>query len=143
VLDREFDGKLSNIKAVQEAEREQFARENRLTGIEGFIDAMQRRLQPGLWEERKAARQKKWDDLHARQKREREDYLTLFKAEKGLELEDLGDKHAQQLRKQKAHFEEERDRYRKDAEAAKRLRERLETERLELERGPEPPTRGK
>lgn len=147
VLDIEFKEKLEGLTAVQTAERDRLQREHqqKRTGLDGFIHAVQLRLNPRLAAEQTEARKKEWEQLKARHQKERQGYIALFRQDKEMEMDALREKHAQQIREKKGDFERDRDRYLKDAAEAERLRQRLEDERRrqEMERGPEPPRRGK
>lgn len=149
VLDLALEEKLGHLNALQQAERDRLQRDLQAqrSGIEGFIDAVQRRLNPKLAAEQTEARKQAWEQLRARQAKEREAQILLLRQDKEEEIAALREKHEQQRREQKSRFEQERERYLKEQETAERLRERIEAERREQERqrreGPEPPRRGK
>lgn len=149
VQDVEITEKLAHQTALHTAERDRLAREHRAaaSGIEGFIEALQNRLNPGRGAEKLSARKKEWRQLYARQVREKADMEVLLAQNKADDIEALTERHAQQSREQAAGFEAEKRRYAEDAALADRLLERVEDDRREQERrraeGQAPPGRGK
>lgn len=141
VLDLSIEEKLANLNALQKAERDRFEREQQAK--RGFIDALKRRLSPKQAAKQAEAEARALDAIKARQEQERKAQIARLTQDKAAEIDALKEKHAQQTREQKARFAEERERYLKEQEAAERLRQRIEAERRERERGPEPPKRGK
>ena len=105
------------------AERDRLAREQRTSakGIEGFIEAMKNRLNPGRGAESMEVRKKEWRALHARQDREKADMEVLLAQNRAEQLDELRERHAQQSREQAALFERDRQRYAEDAARAARL----------------------
>lgn len=147
VLSREIDEKLAGLDRQHAVERERLKREQRAAagGIEGFIEALQNRLNPGRSAEKLAARKKEWRQLHARQARERADMEVLLAQDKAEEIAALHERHAQQRRGQDAGFAADRQRYAEDAARAERLLRQIEEDRRAREealrqgRGPEGP----
>ncbi|MFD1914005.1 relaxase/mobilization nuclease domain-containing protein [Halodurantibacterium flavum] len=147
VLSREIDEKLAGLDRQHTAERERLKREQREAagGIEGFIEALQNRLNPGRGAEKLAERKKEWRQLHARQARERADMEVLLAQDKAEEIAALHERHAQQRREQDAGFAADRQRYAEDAARAERLLRQIEEDRRAREealrqgRGPEGP----
>jgi hypothetical protein len=127
------------------AERQAHEREHReqTAGLRGMAEALLK------WFDSKAAAQKEEDrrremeTLRAGQAAARAERHGELSAEVRRDLDDLKDRHDQQLREQEARFAEERDRYARDQQAAARLLAEVERQRLEAERrqqdGPEPP----
>lgn len=153
VLNLDDEPKLAGLERQHTAERERLKREQReaRSGIEGFIEALQNRLNPGRGAEKLAERKKEWRQMYARQERERADMEVLL-AQNGAEhLDELKERHAQQSREQQALFARERQRYAEDAARAARLLEQIaEDRRMQEEqarqqgRGPDgPPGRTK
>lgn len=145
--------KLAGLERQHTAERERLKRAQReaSSGIEGFIEALQNRLNPGRGAEKLAERKKEWRQMYARQERERADMEVLLAQNRAEHLDELKERHAQQSREQVALFERERQRYAEDAARAARLLEQIaEDRRMQEEqarqqgRGPDgPPGRTK
>jgi len=145
--------KLAGLDRQHTAERERLKREQReaRSGIEGFIEALQNRLNPGRGAEKLAERKHEWRQMFARQERERADMEVLLAQNRAEQLDELKERHAQQSRKQQALFARERERYAEDAARAARLLEQIaEDRRMQEEqarqqgRGPDgPPGRTK
>jgi hypothetical protein len=145
--------KLAGLDRQHTAERERLKRAQReaSSGIEGFIEALQNRLNPGRGAEKLAERKHEWRQMYARQERERADMEVLLAQNRAEQLDELKERHAQQSREQAALFERERQRYAEDAARAARLLEQIaEDRRMQEEqarqqgRGPDgPPGRTK
>lgn len=131
VLSMELQEKQDHQAAMHAATRERFMRENqeKRSGINGFIDALQNRLNPGRGAEQRAARDKAWRQLHAQQARERQDMKVLWEQTHAEQMDELRERHAQQQREQAAQFTAERQRYTEDAERAAEMRRRIEEDR--------------
>lgn len=153
VLKLDDEPKLAGLDRQHTAERERLKREQReaRSGIEGFIEALQNRLNPGRGAEKLAARKHEWRQMYARQERERADMEVLLAQNRAEHLDELKERHAQQSREQQAIFARERERYAEDAARAARLLEQIaEDRRMQEEqarqqgRGPDgPPGRTK
>ena len=153
VLKLDDEPKLAALDRQHTAERERLKREQReaRSGIEGFIEALQNRLNPGRGAEKLVARKKEWRQMYARQERERADMEVLLAQNRAEQLDELKERHAQQSREQQALFARERERYAEDAARAARLLEQIaEDRRMQEEqarqqgRGPDgPPGRTK
>ncbi|CCW19998.1 hypothetical protein EBBID32_43690 [Sphingobium indicum BiD32] len=153
VLKRDDEPKLASLDRQHTAERERLKREQREArgGIEGFIEALQNRLNPGRGAEKLAERKKEWRQMYARQEREKADLEVLLAQNRAEHLDELKERHAQQSREQQAIFARERERYAEDAARAARLLEQIaEDRRMQEEqarqqgRGPDgPPGRTK
>ena len=153
VLKLDDEPKLAGLDRQQKAERERLKREQReaRSGIEGFIEALQNRLNPGRGAEKLAERKHEWRQMYARQERERADMEVLLAQNRAEQLDELKERHAQQSREQQALFARERERYAEDAAGAARLLEQIaEDRRMQEEqirqrgRGPDgPPGRTK
>jgi hypothetical protein len=113
------------------AARDRLKRETqeKRSGIDGFIEALQIRLNPGRGAEQRAAREKAWRQLAAEQSRERHDMQVLWEQTHAEQREELRERHAQQRREQAAQFAAERQRYTEDAERAAEMRRRIEEDR--------------
>src|SRR5690606_36895300 len=127
----EMEEKLAALHARHEAERERLAREQRAasSGIDRFIEALRNRVNPGRGAEALEARRAEWRQLHARQDRERADLKVFLEQNRQEQLDELKERHAQQLREQAQRLAEEQERYARDAERAAQLRQRIEEER--------------
>ncbi|WP_019013974.1 relaxase/mobilization nuclease domain-containing protein [Elioraea tepidiphila] len=130
----ELQAKQEHQAALHAAARERLQREQKLTGIEGFINALQNRLNPGRGAEQRAAREHAWRQLRAQQARERRDMEVLWQQTHAEQMEELRERHMQQQREQAAAFEAERQRYTEDAERAAEMRRRIEEDRKIEER---------
>ena len=129
VLSLELQEKQDHQAALHTAARERWQREQKLTGIDGFINALQNRLNPGRGAEQKAAREQAWRQLRAQQARERHDMKVLWEQTQAEQREELRERHAQQQREQAAQFETERQRYTADAARAAEMLRRIEEDR--------------
>jgi hypothetical protein len=123
--------KLAGLERQHTAERERLKRDQReaASGIEGFIEALQNRLNPGRGAEKLAERKKEWRQMYARQERERADMEVLLEQNRAEHLDELKERHAQQSREQQALFARERQRYAEDAARAARLLEQIAEDR--------------
>ena len=144
--------KMEGLARQHKAERDRLKREQRAvaSGMEGYIEALQNRLNPGRGAEKLAARKKEWRQMYFRQAHEKADMEMLLAQNRAEELDALQERHAQQRRDQQAGFERERQRYAADAACAARLLEQIEEDRRAAEqarqqgRGPDgPPSRTK
>jgi hypothetical protein len=150
-LDDEMAEGLGHINARQEAERARFERENKPPeGFDRIIDAFQRWWNPKLAAEKDEALQRRQQEMEERQKKERDEYARRTKQTRNLELENLAERHAQQLRDHRTRTGEDLDRYIREQEAARRLLEEMkererQQEQERKERGPEwpPPPRAR
>lgn len=149
VLKRDDETKIAGLERQHTAERERLKREQReaRSGIEGFIEALQNRLNPGRGAEKLAERKKEWRQMYARQEREKADLEVLLEQNRAEHLDELKERHAQQSREQQALFARERERYAEDAARAARLLEQIaEDRRMQEEqarqqgRGPDGPS---
>lgn len=136
VLKLDDSEKIAGLDRQHAAERDRLAREQRAAakGIEGFIEAMKNRLNPGRGAQSLQARKKEWRQLHARQDREKADMEVLLAQNRAEQLDELRERHAQQAREQAALFERDRQRYAEDAARAERLLQQIEADRREAER---------
>ncbi|PKP85779.1 MAG: hypothetical protein CVT80_00720 [Alphaproteobacteria bacterium HGW-Alphaproteobacteria-2] len=134
VLSVELQEKQDHQTALHTAARARWQREQKLTGIDGFINALQNRLNPGRGAEQRAARDKAWRQLRAQQARERQDMKVLWEQTQAEQMDELRERHAQQQREQATQFEAERQRYTEDAERAAEMRRRIEEDRQIEER---------
>lgn len=148
VLNLDDEPKLAALDRQHIAERERLKRDQReaASGIEGFIEALQNRLNPGRGAEKLAERKREWRQMYARQERERADMEVLLEQNRAEHLDELKERHAQQSREQRALFARERQRYAEDAARAARLLEQIaEDRRMQAEqarqqgRGPNAP----
>lgn len=149
----EIQEKMANLRAMQEAERDRWQREEkeRRSGVWGVIDAIQRRLNPVAAAEKAKARREEFENMKKRQRQERADELVLLKQTRDQEIEALKERHELARRKHGEEYDKQLDRYLREHEAARRLlleveerrREKaIEQERSRLRLGPElPPPR--
>lgn len=144
-LDRRRADKLKDFDALRAEERQLLKErhEEQRTGIAGFVHAMKMRLNPTLAAEETAARRKEAHDLVRRQAKERADYVKLLDQEKGLEVGNLKERQALQLRDLSAKNDTDRDRYIQEHKDAQRIALELKRQQEERDRqrrdGPEPP----
>ena len=152
VLAEEAQEKLGHFDALQQAAREQFFRDTyrAQTGIAGFIEAIKERLNPQLLADKARDRKDAKDAFLRRQEKARADRVVRLTTERETDLAELTERHEQQRREHDAKYEQERDRYLREREAAARLLAEIE-ERRRLEQqlkdehgrgmdGPDPPT---
>ena len=152
VLDRDAAEKMAHLAAMQEAERKRQHKKiypERATGIAGWVEDVKGHLNKTAAAKAKADRDKEWADFLARQEQKRADKLDSLKQNKNQELNDLGERHAQKLREQKAQAVKDLTRYIQEEEAARRLlaeekerqrQRQLEEEQTKKRGGPEPPS---
>lgn len=134
VLSLETEEKLAWLERQHEVERDVFQQERKRTGIDGYINALQNRLNPGRGAQQRQERDKAWKQMYARQARERADLKTLLEQNSAEHIEELKERHDQQRRDQQAGFARERVRYAEDAARAARLLTQVEEDRREAER---------
>ncbi|PNP95422.1 relaxase/mobilization nuclease domain-containing protein [Sphingobium sp. SA916] len=134
VLFLEAREKIEGLRRQQQAERERFIRNGKLSGIEGYIEALQNRLNPGRGAEKRLERDTAWKHLRERQAIERADLRTLLRQDRAEHIEELKERHDQQRRDQQAGFARERIRYAEDSARAARLLAQVEEDRREAER---------
>ncbi|TNF02649.1 MAG: hypothetical protein EP321_13240 [Sphingomonadales bacterium] len=134
VLALEAREKMDGLRRQQQAERERFIRNGKLSGIEGYIEVLQNRLNPGRGAEKRLERDTAWKHLHERQAIERTDLRTLLRQDRAEHIAELKERHDQQRRDQQAGFARERIRYAEDSARAARLLAQVEQDRREAER---------
>ena len=144
IFDREVAEKLADRDAMQEAERARFARENApATGVDKLIDTFQRWWNPKLVQERDANRERRKQEMENRQTKERADYAAKLKQARDIDLGNLSERHAQQLRDHRLRTKEDLERYIRQQESARRRTEMRERERQQKQEsakdGPEWP----
>jgi hypothetical protein len=127
ILDLDIAEKIGHLDARQEAERARFGRANASPeGLDRVIDAIQRWWNPKLAQARDAKRESRLQEMEDRQKKERDEYEETLKKTRDLDLDNLAERHAQQLRDHAARAEEDLDRYIREQETARRLRAEIE-----------------
>ena len=134
VLFLEAREKIEGLRRQQQAERERFIRDGKLSGIEGYIEALQNRLNPGRGAEKRLERDTTWKHLRERQAIERADLRALIRQDRAEHIEELKERHDQQRRDQQVGFVRERIRYAEDSARAARLLAQVEEDRREAER---------
>lgn len=134
VLFLEAREKIEGLRRQQQAERERFIRDGKLSGIEGYIEALQNRLNPGRGAEKRLERDTAWKHLRERQAIERADLRTLIRQDRAEHIAELKERHDQQRRDQQAGFARERIRYAEDSARAARLLAQVAEDRREAER---------
>jgi patatin-like phospholipase/acyl hydrolase len=145
ILDAEMADKIGHLEARQEAERARFARENTpATGVDRAIDTFQRWRNPKLVQERDAGRERRQQELDHRQEKEHSDYTAQLKQARDIDLENLAERHAQQLRDHALSTKDDLARYIREQETARRLRAEIEERQREQQQehakdGPEWP----
>jgi Relaxase/Mobilisation nuclease domain len=109
ILDRDMAERIGHLDARQAAERARFARENApAAGVDRVIDTFQHWWNPELVRERDAARALSQQEMETRQAKERADYAAQLKQARDIDLENLSERHAQQLRDQPHRTQEDR-----------------------------------
>jgi PAS domain-containing protein len=152
-LTRMNDGKAEDFDAIQAVEMKALKdrQKERRTGIKGFLDAMQSKLNPALAAEKRKERLREVAQLKATQAQERKDYLALIEQTKQLEIENLQERHALQRSVREHKNEEDQERFIKEHHDAKRILAEIEAQRIKdglkhndsLRDGPPPPKMGK
>ena len=154
VLEKESSEKLGHFDALQQAARERFFRETyrAKTGFTGFIDAVKAKLNPQQAAEEARQRKEAAEAFARRQEKERKDRVAGLKTTQTTDLADLTERHQQQQREHAARYDEERARYVRELEAARRLAAEIEERRRQRELdaeqkrsrdGPKPPGRAR
>ncbi|WP_263350002.1 relaxase/mobilization nuclease domain-containing protein [Acidicapsa acidisoli] len=142
VLDAEMAESIGHFEARQEAERARFARENApVAGVDRAIDRFQRRWNPELVQERDAERERRQQEMENRLTKEHADYAAQLKQTRDLDLENLAERHAQQLRDHAQQTAEDLARYIREQETARRLRAEIKERTMDGPEWPPPLTR--
>ena len=141
-LDHETREKLDYYDANHRAQTAALRREQEEASA-GFMDAVQDFFNPARVAERKAERQSEVDQLAARLKQERDDYVALLQQTNALEIHNREELHALRLHDLEVRAAEERERYLREQELARKLEaENEERERqLALQRARDGPKR--
>jgi hypothetical protein len=149
--DRRNTGKLADRDAA-DLEQTQLLKDQireRHTGIKGIIDAIENRWNPRLGAEKAQERRREIAQLKRRQAKERKDYAVLLEQVKQEEIAVVKERQALQRQDVKHKHDEEKERYLREHQEAKRILADIQAEREELERndslreGPPPPKLGK
>ncbi|HXN51433.1 MAG TPA: relaxase/mobilization nuclease domain-containing protein [Candidatus Acidoferrum sp.] len=150
ILDQDMAERMGHFDARQEAERARFEREKALAApLDRVLDTIQRWWNPKQVQKREAERERRQNEMEARQKTERDQYKGMLEQTRDLELENLTERHAQRLRDHAQRTKEDLDRYLREQEAARKLRAELEERERERDKertrdGPEwPPPRAR
>lgn len=134
ILNMDMAERIGHLDARQQAERARFERENApATGLDRVIDTFQRWWNPKLAQERDAERERRQNEMQERQKRERDQYEGMLEQTRDLELDNLTERHAQQLRDHATRGEEDLDRYMREQETARTLQAEMEERERERE----------
>ncbi len=130
VIDADTRKKLERFDATHrvqtEARRQRRAQEQAPAGIAGLISSIQDLISPDRVAEREAGRQRKEEQVAERQKQERDDYVGVLRQTNTLEIENVTERHAQQLRDHATRAGEDLDRYMREQEAARKLQAEVE-----------------
>jgi hypothetical protein len=122
IFDREMAEKLADRDAMQDAECARFARDYApATGVDQVIGRFKRWWNPELVQEREAERDRRWQELENRQANERADYAAQLKLTRDIDLGNLAEQFAQQLRDHALRTKDDLDRYIREQETARRL----------------------
>ncbi len=123
ILDREMAEKIAHREALQQAERARFARENAppKPGIDSVIDTFQCWWNPKLIQKRDAERARRQREMEKRQAQERVGYAVQLRMARDGDLQNLAERHAQQLRDHERRTKEDLARYIREQETARRL----------------------
>lgn len=131
----EISEKIDHIRAMQQAERDRWWRDDKeqRSGLWGFINAVQLRLNPVAAAEKTQARAQAIADMSARQRQERADLIALERQTRQLDIEDLKARHAQQRREHGGQYDIELQRYISERAAARELVRQMEEARRQRE----------
>ncbi len=150
ILDADMAESIGHFEARQEAERARFEREKApAAGLDRVIDTVLRWWSPKLAKERNAERERRENEMQERQQTERDQYKEMLRQTRDIELDNLTERHAQQLRDHAQRAKQDLDRYLREQETARKLRAELEEREREREKertrdGPEwPPPRAR
>jgi hypothetical protein len=150
ILDADMAESMGHFDARQEAERARFEREKALAaGLDRVIDTIQRWWNPKRAQARKTERERDKNEFQQRQKTGRDQYKGMLEQTRDIELENLTERHAQQLRDHAQRTKEDLDRYLREQETARKLRAEMEERERERDQehtrdGPEwPPPRAR
>jgi len=114
--------KLADRDAMQDAECARFAREYApATGVDQVIGRFKRWWNPELVQEREAERDRRLQEMENRQAKERADYAAQLKLTRDIDLGNLAERFAQQLRDHALRTKDDLDRYIREQETARRL----------------------
>lgn len=153
-LDVRAAEKTADFDALQQQERDRLKAKHaeQRKGLKGILDAIHEKLQTETAAEKARERLRETAQLKAKQDRERKDYVSVLEKQRALEIENLKTRQQQRDRDQQLKQTEDRARYIREHEEAKRIRAGIEEQRrLEKERerneslrdGPPPPKLGK
>jgi MobA/VirD2-like, nuclease domain len=149
ILDADMAESIGHFDARQEAARARFERENASTGLDRVIDTIQRWWNPKGAQERDMESARRQNEMQERQQRERDQYKGTLEQTRDSELDNLTERHEQQLRDHAQRTKEDRDRYVRERETARKRQAELEQQerKRDAERtrdGPEwPPPRAR
>ena len=114
--------KLADRDAMQDAECARFARDYApATGVDLVIVRFKRWWNPELVKEREAERDRRLQEMENRQAKERADYAAQLKLTRDIDLGNLAERFAQQLRDHALRTKDDLDRYIREQETARRL----------------------
>ncbi len=144
-LDLDIRQKLDRFDAIQKAQAEaKRLRRQQEQAPAGVVDSVKDFFSPARVAEREAALRREQEEFAQRQKQEREEYAALLQQTNTLEIENLTQRHAQQLRDHATRGAEELERYLREQEAARQLQAEIEERERQREEertrdGPERP----
>jgi Relaxase/Mobilisation nuclease domain len=130
-LDRETREKLDRFDALHHEETEALRQEQKEASA-GFMDSVKDLFNPARAAERKAERQRELQQLAARLKQQRDDYVALLQETNALEIHNREELHALRLHDLEVKGAEERDRYLREQELARKLQEENEERERQL-----------
>ncbi len=152
-IDADTQKKLDRLDATHrtqaQARRQRRDLEEAPAGIAGLISSIQDLVSPARVAEREAGRQGEEEQVAARQKQERDDYVRVLQKTNTLEIENVTERHAQQLSDHATRAGEDLDRYMREQEVARKLQAEVEERERQREQerardGPErPPPRAR
>jgi hypothetical protein len=140
-LNREINEKAEAFDAMQDAARDQWERTHspKKQGLDALKQKVKAKLAPDeavreAWNKEQAR-----GDYFKKLQEDRRIWLDQQKAERDRQLQELNDRHAQQRREHQAKYEQERERYFREQEAAKKMLEDFtrSAERQRSRDGPE------
>ncbi len=133
-LDRNIRENLDRRDANDRREAEDFRRQQKQAraSFDGVIDSVRSFFSPARAAESEAGRQREQQRFAARQKQERDDYAAFLQQANKLEIENREELHALRLHELEVKGAEERDRYIREQELARKLQEENEERERQL-----------
>jgi hypothetical protein len=143
ILNREINEKAEAFDAVQDAARDRWERKHnpQKRGMDALKDKVKAKLDPNEAVQQAWRKEQARDDYFKTLQADRAIWLAQQLAARDKDLQDLAERHAQQRREHAAKFQQERERYRQEQDAAKRLSEEFTQRAAERTRNRDGPER--